>query len=46
MKEYTLIYVPFGRYDKEWMHIHADSDAKALEEAKEYGDIINLTENK
>ena len=46
MKEYTLIYVPFGREDKEWMHINADNITKALEEAKEYGDIVKLTENK
>ena len=46
MKHYTLIYVPFGREDKEWIHINADNQTKALEKAEQYGLIIKLTENK
>ena len=44
MKEYKLIYVPFGREDKEWIIINASSIQEALVQADQMGDIIDLTE--
>jgi hypothetical protein len=46
MKEYTLIYLPFGTETKKWVHIRATSQTKAIEKAEQYGIIIKLTENK
>ena len=44
MKKYILIYVPKGKEDKEWIHIHASNKEAALEKAREYGVIIDLNE--
>lgn len=43
MKKFRIIYIPFGREDKEWMHVRANS----LEEAMKNfiaGSIIRIEE--
>jgi len=41
MKEYTVIYLPYGREDKEWMNVNAKSEKDLIKNFKS-GIIINI----
>lgn len=41
MKEYTVIYLPFGREDKEWMYVEAGSKEELINNFKS-GVIISI----
>lgn len=43
MKTYTIIYVPFGREDKEWIDVQANSKEEAMNNFKG-GMIIQVRE--
>ena len=42
MKRYRLIYIPFGKEDREWMYVYASNEEAASRKSHDYGMVLEV----